>query len=171
MKFIVYAAGPIAHTDYAGATGWREDLQNQFDTICPGWIVVASPMRGKEYFSEVKGEIGAYYDTEGNKARPSNIYSNAYKQAASGPRGIIARDFYDCNRADLVFVNFLGAQKISAGTIMEIAWAYQSRIPVVCCMENSNVYRHPMIDEACDFVLDDFKTAIQIAANILIPRV
>ena len=73
------------------------------------------------------------------------------------------RDYYDCTRANCVFVNLLGMKHLSIGTIMEVAWAYQAQIPVICVCEPDGPQNHPMmkdcitqevhtLDEGIDFV-------------------
>jgi hypothetical protein len=47
-------------------------------------------------------------------------------------RGITTRDYNDCKRCDILVANFLGADKISIGTVMEIAWAKAFPNPSCC---------------------------------------
>jgi len=82
----------------------------------------------------------------------------------------MTRDFFDCNRADVVVVNLLGATRVSIGTVMEIAWAYQRHTPTVVIMERDstvNVHEHPMIAEATGFRVETMEQAAHVAKVIL----
>jgi hypothetical protein len=156
MEFIVYAAGPIEGCSYDGCTNWRAGLQEQFDSLVKTGdrIRVASPMRAKSYLKDqvVTRDL-------------VNGLTDQYQKATSSPRAIMLRDHFDCTRADLVFVNFIGAPKVSIGTVMEVAWGFHK--PVVIAMEPGNIHEHPMITEA-GLVVPDFDLAVKDAANILL---
>jgi hypothetical protein len=83
-------------------------------------------------------------------------------------RGIISRDFHDCTTSDLVIFHLLGAEKISIGTIMELAWCYQKRIPTVVIMGLKwNIHDHPMVREAINFRVDSIEEAVEVAISVL----
>ena len=52
---------------------------------------------------------------------------------------------------------------------MEIAWADMLRKPVVLVMEKDNMHRHPMLQEAVGFVVEDLEAAIAMMEIILNP--
>jgi nucleoside 2-deoxyribosyltransferase len=143
----VYLAGPITGCSYNEATDWRRYVANK---LRPG-VDCLSPLRGKEYLSQ-EGEIkGSYEDT-----------------VLSSAKAIMSRDRFDVMRADAVFINFLGAKKASIGTVMEIAWANYMHKPIVVAMEKSgNPHDHPMIMEACPFVVDNIDNAVEVLKHIL----
>lgn len=58
------------------------------------------------------------------------------------------RDYNDCVRAQVVLVNLIGMKHLSIGTIMEIAWAYQKQIPIVCVCEAKGPQDHPMLKDS-----------------------
>lgn len=58
------------------------------------------------------------------------------------------RDYSDCVRSQCVLVNFLGMKHLSIGTVMEIAWAYQKQIPVVCVCDFDGPQKHPMLRDS-----------------------
>lgn len=135
----VYLAGPITRLDYKGAVEWRDyAIQKLFP------IRGMSPMRGKEYLSNVLSVL-------------------------SSDRGIMTRDRNDATTCDVLLVNFLGATRVSIGTVMEIAWADGRRIPIVCAMEKTgNVHDHGMVKEAIGFRVETLDEAIQITRSILL---
>lgn len=144
----VYLAGPISGCTFGGCTDWRNDV---IAKLAEHNIKGLSPMRGKEYLQ-----------TEG-------IIDGAYSQfVLSCSRGIITRDRFDTTRCDVLLVNFLGAQRVSIGTVMEIAWADLKRIPIICVIEpTSNVHDHPMIQEAVGFRVQSVEEALNVAISIL----
>ncbi|GAG68694.1 unnamed protein product [marine sediment metagenome] len=126
--FIVYLAGPISGCSYDGCTDWREYVMRAL----PDGITGLSPMRSKQYLI---GEttVADQYDAK----------------VLSTQRGIFARDSWDCRRCDAILVNLLGAEKVSIGTVMEIAWAHAFNKPVVLVMEEEdNLHEHSMLREA-----------------------
>jgi len=148
-KHTNYLAGPITGCTYEGCTNWRE----AFKTHMPDGVQCLSPMRGKDYLEQEQVIDGSY---------PAEVLSCS--------RGIMTRDFFDCNRADVVVVNLLGATRVSIGTVMEIAWAYQRHTPTIVIMERDstvNVHEHPMIAEATGFRVETMEQAAHVAKVIL----
>lgn len=144
----VYLAGPISGCTYDQCTDWRA----QFAGVIEAWGVEAlSPMRGKDYLNDGKIIDGSYDQT---------ILSSA--------QAILHRDFWDCCRSDVVLVNLLGAERVSIGTVMEIAFAHARQIPVVLLMEpKGNIHEHPMIQQAIAFRVSTVNEAINTLQIIL----
>lgn len=151
--FLLYCAGPITGHDFSKANDWRDYVASKLKAKTKNSfpIVVLSPLRGKDYLKNEKELKDAYEE-----------------HPLSSQKGIAIRDFYDVKRADMVLANFLGAQKISIGTIMEIAWAYAWRIPIVVIMEENNPHNHAMIREIA-LVVSNLDEAIEIVKRILLP--
>jgi len=146
----VYLAGPITGLTYDEGNAWRVDAHAQ---LTEAGIEAYSPMRAKEYLRSEGVLQGSY--TEG-------LFSSS--------RNIMTRDYDDCSKADLILCNLLGATKPSLGTVMEIAWAYSHRIPLVIIMEKEgNPHEHPMIAEAMGFRVDNVDHGIYIAKRVLLP--
>lgn len=148
-SYLIYLAGPISGLDYKESTDWRQYVIDNLDPTIEG----LSPLRKKEYLKNQGILSGQFPDWP-----------------LSTQRGIFARDRFDCHRADLVFINLLGAKTISIGTCLEIAWASQANIPIVLAMKNNNIHEHPMIREACPFIVDDLNSAIALVHSILLPN-
>jgi len=146
--FLIYLAGPIAELDYDNATSWRQQVIDSLDPSIKG----LSPLRGKEYLKD-KGTLVGTFD----------------EWPLSTQRGIYARDKFDCLRSDLLFVNLLGTKKVSIGTVMEISWAAQNNTPIILMREEGNIHEHPMINEACPFIVDNILDAIDLTHAILLP--
>lgn len=148
MNYIAYLAGPITGCSYNGATDWRDIARERLATV---GIQGMSPMRGKDYLLQ-ETRIGDAYE----------------ESVLSCQRGIMSRDFNDCKRADVLIVNFLGAERASLGTAMEVAWAYQNHTPVIAVMEpRGNIHDHAMIREAINFRVASLEEAYAVADTLL----
>ncbi len=63
-----------------------------------------------------------------------------------------------------ILVNLQGMKTISIGTVMEIAWAYQKQIHIVCVCEPEGPQTHPMMADSITHVvytLDDGIAAVK----------
>ena len=112
------------------------------------------PVRGKEYLSGEKSIKDHYDQTE--------------SRLISTRKAIIMRDYGDVMRSDGVLVNLLHAKKVSIGSVMEIAWAYSARKPIVVIMQEDNMHRHSMIDEAA-LVFPTIEDGIHAMIQIVSP--
>lgn len=148
----VYLAGPISSLTLDEANDWRRIANLE---LLQAGITCFSPLRGKSFLADV-GPLG----------------SHGYSQhPLSTDRGVMTRDRFDCMRADVILANFLDAERISVGTVMEIAWADAARIPVVAVMEPGNVHEHCMLDEAIGFRVSTLDAGLDLVKSILIPGV
>ena len=147
----IYLAGPITGLGWDASTDWRNYVKEQLSPE----IDCFSPLRGKEYLSNEK-ELKDQY----------------FYHVMSTQRGILARDHYDATKRDLLFANMLDAKRVSIGTVMEIAWAYEARVPIVLIMEKEgNLHDHSMIREACPLTVHAIEDAILLTRQILLPDV
>lgn len=152
MNRSLYLAGPIHGLNYEGATDWREQARQVFASHN---IDAFSPMRGKDYLKDVTSFDGAYEDFP----------------LSTGP-GIMMRDHYDCTNRDGIFVNFIGSpdDKVSIGTVMEIAWGHHVRSPIVIVTDPNNVHvQHPMIQQASPFIVNTLEEGYHIMTSLLLP--
>ncbi len=147
-----YLAGAITGESYGNATDWREYVRARLSD----GIVGLSPLRAKAYL-ENETAIGDSYDAQNGVSTP-----------LSTSRGIMTRDFFDCQTCDIVIANLLGTKIVSIGTVMEIAWAYALKKPLIIVMEEEgNLHEHSMIREATGFRVSTIDEAILIANAIL----
>lgn len=80
------------------------------------------------------------------------------------------RDFTDVKRCDALLVNLLGCEKITAGTAIELGWAYAMQKPVVVLIEaEGNPHdAHPMLIEAIGALrFDNLLDAVDAVAILL----
>lgn len=149
-SYNIYLAGPITGLSYDGCTDWRQYVQNHLPRSGTA-LIGMSPMRSKQYLLQETTLGDSYEET-----------------VLSSQRGIFARDFWDATRCDAILVNLLGTKKpdgrVSIGTVMEIAWAYGARVPIVLVMEKdgSNVHDHSMLREACPLWVETLEESIEV---------
>lgn len=146
MEYI-YLAGPIKGQTYKQATEWRKKVAKALDSKN---VQCFSPLRGKEYLKNTGVLTNGTYD---------GVLTTA--------KAIMRRDFFDCVRSTVVVVNLLGTRQLSIGTIMEIAWCYQSQIPAIIIMEEDNIHHHVMLDDAATYVVPTLKEAISVTKILL----
>lgn len=146
----IYLAGPISGQTYKEATEWRNEVRA---TLTDLGIKVYSPMRHKEYLQN-----------------ENDLTFKDFGQVLSTSKAIMARDYQDASRCDLLLVNFnVPHPQLSAGTIMEIAWAYANHTPVVLVDHPKfNYARHPMIKEAISVLAKDLVQAVEVVKHFLL---
>jgi nucleoside 2-deoxyribosyltransferase len=151
-KPLVYLAGPIADTAPGEAFDWRAYARA---VLGDREVEVLSPMRRK--------------DALRGRSIPNSFRVYEFCGAFFTPKGIMTRDHTDVVRADALLVNLLGAHKPSLGTVMELAWAFAYRKPVVVAIEaQGNVHdNHPMLHEAMGFRVETLDEAIDAVAVVL----
>jgi hypothetical protein len=71
----------------------------------------------------------------------------------------------------VVLVNFLGAEKVSIGTVMEMAWADLSRTPIIVVMApEGDLHDHSMLREVTGFRVATLEEGLEVAKAILLPK-
>ena len=149
-KKALFLAGPLTGISYGDALDWRKYVESKL----PSDVIAFSALRGKEYVSKEAVLKDAY---------PEHLLST--------PHGTITRDRYDVSRCDALLVNFLKADRVSIGTIMEMAWADAWRIPIILAMENGNIHDHAFVRQVAGFIAADLDEAIWTAVNVVTMRV
>ena len=146
----LFLAGPLTGISYNDALGWRRYVESKL----PAGVIAFSALRGKAYVEK---------ETVLNDSYPEHLLST--------PQGTITRDRYDVSRCDALFVNFLKADRVSIGTIMEMAWADAKRIPIILAMENGNIHDHAFVRQVAAFITADLDEAIKTAVDVVTMRV
>lgn len=147
----VYLAGQISGLSYGGATDWREWATAELAKV---GVEGLNPMRAKKYLSAME-------DLDANCREYGAI------NPLSSPKGILMRDRWDATRCDILLANLLGADRVSIGTVMEIAWADLSRTPIILVAEDGDHHDHAMINEACGIKVPTLEQAIEICKAFL----
>lgn len=152
----VYLAGPITGLTYEGGNEWREIARDELERA---GIDAFSPLRMKGYLEK----FGVL------EAKNQGTYNYAGAHPLSEDKGIMCRDRNDVMNRDMVLANFAGAERVSVGTCIEIGWADAARKPIVAVIEEENMHRHAMMDEACGYQVRTLEEAIEIVKAVLLP--
>lgn len=148
MRPKVYLAGPIAGNTYDQAEGWRAYAR---EVLEDHGIEVLSPLRAKDFL-----------------ASEGLLHQHSYDvHPLSTNKGITTRDRFDCQRADVVLVNLLGAERVTIGTMIELGWADAARRPIVLALEEGGVHDHAIVREVAGFIVPSLDEAIQLTIAIL----
>jgi nucleoside 2-deoxyribosyltransferase len=152
MNKQVYLAGPITGLSFGACTDWREFASRE---LAGSGIKGLSPMRAKEYLAHLDKISGT-----GEEYVHLGVFST--------PRAVMTRDHFDATRCDVLLANLAGAKQVSTGTVMEIAWAFTHKIPIVCVIEDEgNPHAHMMIHEAIGFRVKTLEEAVHVVKAIL----
>ncbi len=148
----VYLAGPITGLDFEGATDWRIEVTKLMRPI-----EALSPMRYKSYLAQY-GKLRAQYE------------NTDIRHPLSTDQGITTRDRWDVQRCDLILMNFLGAERVSVGTCIEVGWGDAYRKPIILVMEREgNLHEHGMIQSIIGYRVETLEEAVDITKALLLP--
>jgi len=144
----IYLAGPITGITFDESIGWREQVSVKLNS--PN-VKCFSPLRGKDYLKS-----------------QGKLHSGTYDGTMTGAKGIMGRDFFDCTRSTVVIFNLEKTEKVSIGTVMELAWCYQKQIPTIVIMEEKgNLHDHVMVREAITYRVTTLDEAVDVAKILL----
>jgi hypothetical protein len=156
-QYKVYLAGAITGCSFNECVDWREE----FISKLPPQIHGMSPLRGKSYLEEEE-------DIANDSSQMNLVHE--VQRILSSERGLTTRDYNDVRTANLVVANFLGAAKVSIGTVMEVAWARAFQIPTILVIEPSgNLHEHAMIRDSVGFRVATLEEAVWLTKVILLP--
>jgi nucleoside 2-deoxyribosyltransferase len=144
----VYLAGPITGLSWEGSTDWRKMATRR---LAAAGLIGLSPLRSKDYLAGVTTLADAYDSV--------HVLSTGH--------GIVTRDRWDATRCDVLLVNVLGAERVSIGTVLEIAWADAHRTPIVLAMESGNVHDHAMVRDLVGFIVPTLDDALGVVVALL----
>jgi nucleoside 2-deoxyribosyltransferase len=147
----IYLAGPITGLNWGETENWRDSFKAALKETCPH-VIGFSPLREKGFLQEVGTIADSYND-----------------KLLSSQRAIMSRDFFDCQTADAIVANFTGAKKVSIGTVMEVAWGFQRRIPVIVIANPGNVHEHSMMREAANWWVETEDDALEVVRTLFTP--
>lgn len=164
----IYLAGPISGLSYDQATnGWRRRFEIMVEHLLGdedfGFIRCASPMRGKDFLA----------DTEKLGHRPEEMHG--YANPMASPSGIVTRDHHDVRTCDVILANFLEAEAVSIGTVLEIGMAFNARKPIIAVVPpGDHPHRHGMLlamVQANGYIVHSLEEAASILYHLLVPGV
>lgn len=141
----VYLCGPMSGVKTSDSAGWRKYVAAKLAHD----IIPLSPLRGKSFLKN------------------DDIIAHTYNNVIATAEAITTRDRNDVINCDLVMANFLGAEIVSIGSVIELGWADMMRKPIVLIMEPGNIHKHPIIDTICGYKTHTLDEAINIVNIVL----
>jgi nucleoside 2-deoxyribosyltransferase len=144
----IYLAGPIS------GNGYQETIALFTSKIEPLEAVgyeVTHPMLGKEY---LRNEL--------------EFRTHGYGHPVSTNHAIYERDRWMVQSADIVFADLYGANRVSIGTMFELAWASQlGKHTVVVLPENGpHPHAHCFVLEAADIIFSKTQDALDYLVQL-----
>jgi len=139
----VYLVGPIQGMSYKAATEWRLYAE---DKLRSAGFDVISPMFAKEYLAKQHGLLKSSYEH-----RP-----------LSTTHAIFARDYWSVRTCNILLVNFMKLNKVTIGSLFEIAWGWLLGKFIVVAMKPKGPMDHPFVMEAASVVVPSLDEAIEI---------
>ncbi len=140
---IVYLSGPITGCSENQAAHWRMHVRVR---LGPG-LVTIDPMRDAVDFSILSEH---------------HMDDAARLRSLLHGREILERNRFDIARCDVLLANFLGAQRISIGSVGELFWADAFRKPVIVVREaHHNLHDHGLINAIAFLTFDKLDSAIE----------
>ena len=141
----VYLAGPITGCTWSQSEDWRDTLKSMEIKN----VELFSPLRGKQYLKDREFIADHYKD-----------------KLMSTSRAIMTRDSFDVRTSAAIVVNFQGSKRISIGTVMEIAWAWDQNKPVIAIYDElddkPDLHDHSMLNEAVSWKVYNLEDAADI---------
>ena len=148
----VYLYGPITGLTFDGAQDWRTWMREQ---LAPHGIDAVSPLRFKDYLANLQSISG-----HGREYADMGVLST--------PPAVLARDKFDVLRADMLVGNFLGADRVSIGSMFEQAWAHQAHKPIAVAMElEGNVHDHMFFNQTVGFKVGSLDALRDVVLAVL----
>jgi nucleoside 2-deoxyribosyltransferase len=138
----IYLAGPISGLSLEEANQWR-----RLATMSLRPAECINPLRGAEN-------------------QPDRYFNPNGERWTSMPQ-IFQRDHHDVMTCDAVLANFIGAKIVSRGTLMELAWAYAYRKPIVMAIEEDNPNYDVFMWQTTPFVCASLDDAIEMMVLLL----
>lgn len=141
MKPRVYLAGACAGLLYEEAMSWRLEVAPRLTAM------------GFEPVIPMVGEVAL-----AGTGKPLSPRGEPGVEGCNGAE-IFRRDMAFLSHCDYVLANLLGAQKVSIGTVWELATFWSVLGTPVVIMEPDNIHRHCFIEES-GYVVETMEQAL-----------
>jgi nucleoside 2-deoxyribosyltransferase len=144
-----YLSGPITGLNLEEAQGWRKRVT---DELVEMGCEVYDPLRGEAALSNQE-VIQSDLETMGKANDP--LITDA---------AIVSGDFHDVRNCDIVLANFLGAQRVSTGSVCEITMAYEHDKVIILVMEKdgTNLHDNPFIRQMQSVWVETLEEAVEV---------
>lgn len=142
----IYLAGPISGQGYDAIMSHINTRKNAL-----GKYDVIHPMTGKEH---LRNEI--------------DVKSSGYDSPVSGDHAIYGRDNWMVKQSDIIYADLMtSGDRVSIGTMMEIAWGSLLGKHIIVTMPKDNIHRHAFVLEAANIIFEDNESAINYLNDLI----
>ncbi len=146
-KLMVYLVGPITGYSFSEVAQWRRE----FCADPPEGTIGIDPLRRRPELATSEVIAGEY---------PTHRLASK--------DGILAQNKFDVSRSKAILANFLNKDRLSLGSVIELAWAFQQWKRIVIAMEKGNPHDNSYIRSIANVVaetVDDARAALQQPLN------
>lgn len=138
---IIYLAGPISGKGYDEVVNYFLTTKKTLEDV--GYSVL-HPMSGK---ANLRNEI--------------EFKAEGYSNPTSTNRAIRGRDHWMVEACNIIYINFLqSGNRVSIGSVCEIAWASEMGKHIVVSMQSDNIHRHAFLLDMADIIFETYEEAI-----------
>lgn len=145
----VYLAGPISGKGYDEVV---EAYKIKSDTLKNMGYEILCPMTGKSY---LRNEV--------------NLKEKDYTFPVSTNHAIFERDKFFVSSCDIVLADLSNSgDRVSIGTMMELAWASMLGKHTVIILPKENIHRHAFVLESADIVFETLEEAYKYLNDLIL---
>jgi len=127
-----------------------------------------------QYYEETSRILSSYGYTvlnpllgKGILVEEEELKSSGYEYSIIKDHAIFNRDRWMVKQSDIVFANLTEAKKVSIGTMMELAWAYDRGKHVVVCMQEDNIHSHAFVNGAAHIIFSEYNQAMDYFRELI----
>ena len=142
----IYCVHPISGLSSDEVFDYYEGTQHEMTKI--GYDVFV-PMFGK-----------------GNLRTELEFKAHDYRGPLTTNHAIFNRDKWMVKQADILYANFIGAKRVSIGSMFELAWGSDNGKQVIVVMEKDNIHMHAFVLEAATIVFETEQEAIDYLTHL-----
>lgn len=143
----IYIAGSISGKDVEEVKDYFREASEMFSLV--GYDVL-SPMTGK-----------------GKLRTEAKYRAKDYRHPIATNKAIIGRDRWMVGQADIIYCNLYGAEHVSIGSMMEIAWGAELHKHIVLVMEENNPHQHAFVIQCADIIYPTPEDAEEYLASLI----
>ncbi len=155
--FTIYLAGYISGEKMEECSGWRKKLRNTYDN----WKSDEKPLLSLLAKKEDNRYPICWLDPLNGKEF-ATITPDGLKSSVPGT-ALVSRDYWCVRNSNLLIVNLdtFGSERPLTGTIYEMAWAWEFKIPVIAIRGANHYNVHPFIEDTVKIYVDSVEQLIE----------
>lgn len=136
----IYCARPISGCTVEQVQTYYHDIEIELKSY--GFDVITPLVKAEYARTDIK------FKSEG----PAHGVCNTNK-------AITKRDSWFVDLSDICFLNVLGCERVSIGSVCEFAWAWKAHKHTILVMEQDNIHRHAFLMEMADLIFNSLDEA------------